>query len=95
MCALFGLFDYNHALNAKQREKVLRVLSQESEERGTDATGFAYNSRGKLTVFKRPFAAHNVHLKLREDANITWATLEWQRRATSLTTETITRSLEL
>ena len=70
MCAVFGLIDYNHTLNAKQREKVLRVLSQECEERGTDATGFAYNSRGKLTVFKRPFAAHNVHLKLREDANV-------------------------
>ena len=70
MCAIFGLIDYNHTLNAKQREKVLRVLSQECEERGTDATGFAYNSRGKLTIFKRPFAAHNVHLKLREDANV-------------------------
>ena len=70
MCAIFGLIDYNHTLNAKQREKVLRVLSQECEERGTDATGYAYNSRGKLTVFKRPFAAHNVHLKLREDANV-------------------------
>ena len=62
MCAIFGLIDYNHTLNAKQREKVLRVLSHECEERGTDATGFAYNSRGKLTVYKRPFAAHNVHL---------------------------------
>ena len=29
MCAVFGLIDYNHTLNAKQREKVLRVLSQE------------------------------------------------------------------
>ena len=27
MCAIFGLIDYNHTLNAKQREKVLRVLS--------------------------------------------------------------------
>ncbi|MDY4588690.1 MAG: class II glutamine amidotransferase [Oscillospiraceae bacterium] len=70
MCAIFGLIDYNHTLNAKQREKVLRVLSQECEERGTDATGYAYNSRGKLTVYKRPFTAHNVHLKLREDANV-------------------------
>ncbi|MGN0683485.1 MAG: recombinase family protein, partial [Oscillospiraceae bacterium] len=70
MCAIYGLIDYNYTLNAKQREKVLRVLSQECEERGTDATGFAYNSRGKLTIFKRPFAAHNVHLKLRDEANV-------------------------
>ena len=70
MCAIFGLIDYNRALTTKQREKLLRVLSQECEERGTDATGFAYNSRGKLTIFKRPFVAHNVHLKLCEDANV-------------------------
>lgn len=70
MCAIFGLIDYKRSLNSKQREKLLRVLSEECEERGTDATGYAYNSRGKLTIFKRPFAAHKVHLKLREDANI-------------------------
>ena len=29
MCAIFGLIDYNHTLNAKQREKLLRVLSEE------------------------------------------------------------------
>ena len=51
MCAIFGLIDYNHTLNAKQREKVLRVLSHECEERGTDATGYAYNSRGKRHEF--------------------------------------------
>ena len=29
MCAIFGLIDYNHTLNAKQREKLLCVLSEE------------------------------------------------------------------
>ena len=29
MCAIFGLIDYNQTLNAKQREKLLRVLSEE------------------------------------------------------------------
>ena len=48
MCAIFGLIDYNHTLNAKQREKLLRVLSEECEERGTDATGYAFNHNGKL-----------------------------------------------
>ena len=42
MCAIFGLIDYNHTLNAKQREKLLRVLSEECEERGTDATAVSY-----------------------------------------------------
>ena len=54
MCAIFGLIDYNHTLNAKQREKLLRVLSEECEERGTDATGYAFNHNGKLTIYKRP-----------------------------------------
>lgn len=31
-----------HTINAKQREKLLRVLSEECEERGTDATGYGY-----------------------------------------------------
>ena len=31
MCAIFGLIDYNHTLNAKQREKLLSVLSEECE----------------------------------------------------------------
>ena len=52
MCAIFGLIDYNHTLNAKQREKLLSVLSEECEERGTDATGYAFNHNGKLTIFK-------------------------------------------
>ena len=70
MCAIFGLIDYNHTLNAKQREKLLRVLSEECEERGTDATGYAFNHNGKLTIFKRPFAAHKVHLHLHDDSNV-------------------------
>ena len=32
MCAIFGLIDYNHTLNAKQREKLLRVLSEASSK---------------------------------------------------------------
>ena len=67
MCAIFGLIDYNHTLNAKQREKLLRVLAEECEERGTDATGYAFNHNGKLAIYKRPYAAHKVHLRLHED----------------------------
>ena len=70
MCAIFGLIDYNHTLNAKQREKLLRVLSEECEERGTDATGYAFNHNGKLTIYKRPLAAHKVHIRLHEDSNV-------------------------
>ena len=51
LCAIFGLIDYNRTLNAKQRQRLLRVLSEECEERGTDATGYAFNHNGKLTIF--------------------------------------------
>lgn len=70
MCAIFGLIDYTRTLNAKQRQRLLRVLSEECEERGTDATGYAFNHNGKLTIFKRPYAAHKVHLRLPEDSNV-------------------------
>ena len=89
MCAIFGLIDYNRTLNAKQRQRLLRVLSEECEERGTDATGYAFNQNGKLTIFKRPYSAHKVHLRLPEDL---WDTPEWQRKVTSLITATTTHS---
>ena len=51
MCAVFGLIDYNSALSTRAKEKILKVLSKECEARGTDATGFAFNSGNHLTVF--------------------------------------------
>lgn len=70
MCAIFGLIDYERVFSAHQREIILKVLSEECEVRGTDATGFAFNSGGKLKIFKRPFPAHEVSLNLRDDANV-------------------------
>lgn len=70
MCAVFGLIDYKHVFNAHQRERILKVLSVECEVRGVDATGFAFNSDDKLKIFKRPLAAHEMQLKLPDDANI-------------------------
>lgn len=70
MCAVFGLIDYNRVFTTKQREKLLRVLSKECEIRGTDATGFAFNTRERMTIYKRPLAAHKLRLRLKDDANI-------------------------
>ncbi len=70
MCAIFGLIDYGKVLTAVQRECFMNVLATECELRGTDATGFAFNSGGKLQIYKRPVAAHEISLKLSEDANI-------------------------
>lgn len=70
MCAIFGLIDYKRVFTAAQRECFMNVLASECEIRGTDATGFAFNSGGKLRIYKRPVAAHEISLKLNEDANI-------------------------
>lgn len=58
MCCLFGFLDYGHKLTRQQRARLLTVLSTACEERGTDATGIAYNSDGRLHIFKRPLPAH-------------------------------------
>ena len=70
MCAIFGLVDYKKVFTATQRECFMNVLATECEIRGTDATGFAFNSGGKLKIYKRPVAAHEISLKLSEDANV-------------------------
>ncbi len=49
MCCLFGFVDYGHHLSRKQRSRLLSVLSTACEERGTDATGIAYNAAGNLS----------------------------------------------
>lgn len=62
MCCLFGMVDYGHRLSGKQKTRLLRQLSVQGEERGTDATGVAYNSRGRLRIYKRPLPAHRLHM---------------------------------
>lgn len=70
MCAIFGLIDYKRVFTAAQRECFMNVLATECEIRGTDATGFAFNSGGKLRIYKCPVAAHEISLKLNEEANV-------------------------
>lgn len=68
MCCLFGMLGLEHHFSGKQRAKILRILATASEARGTDATGIAYNSGGKLHVFKRPLPAHKVRFHILENA---------------------------
>ena len=70
MCAIFGLIDYEHRLTTRAKEKILKVLSRECEIRGTDATGFAYNSGGHISIYKRPLPARKMHLHLPDDASV-------------------------
>ena len=67
MCAIFGLIDYGHRLTTRAKEKILKVLSKECEVRGTDATGFAYNHNGHISIYKRPLPARKMHLHLPDE----------------------------
>ena len=70
MCCLFGLIDYGHRLTGRQKGQLIRALAVESEARGTDAAGVAYNSGGKLHICKRPGPAHKLNLFVPEDAHV-------------------------
>lgn len=70
MCAVFGLIDFRSCLGRKNREKILRVLSVESEIRGTDATGYAFNEGGAIKIVKHPVPAHELRLRLSDEINI-------------------------
>ncbi len=69
MCCLFGLMDFNRVLSVRRKNKILSVLSQESEARGTDATGIAYNYCGKMKIYKRPVPAHCLHISIPNGVN--------------------------
>ena len=68
MCCLFGLLDYSHSLTSRQKSRMLSALATASEARGTDATGIAFNSNGRLRVYKRPVAGHRMKFRVPEDA---------------------------
>lgn len=70
MCCLFGILDYGHNLTPRQKQRMLSVLSTACEERGTDATGIAYNSGGYLRIFKRPLPAHRMRFHVPSDSHI-------------------------
>lgn len=68
MCCLFGVIDYGHNLTVKQKNHMVSVLAEVCEARGTDATGIAYNSYGKLRIYKRPVPGHRMRFHIPDDA---------------------------
>ena len=70
MCSLFGIIDYKNSLPAFARRTILRVLSQECEVRGTDATGIAYVSNDGMHVYKRPVAASKFKFTLPRESHM-------------------------
>lgn len=67
MCCLFGLIDTRNALSGKDKSKLLHILASESEARGTDATGIAYNVGKQLYIHKRPIPGHKLQIRVRDD----------------------------
>ena len=70
MCCLFGLVDYGNKLSIKNKEKIIRVLSKECEARGTDATGVAYITGNKMTIFKKPLPARKMKFKFNSNPSV-------------------------
>lgn len=70
MCSLFGLIDYGHTLSEGQKNRIVAELATACEERGTDATGIAYNSRDCLRIYKRPLAAHLMQWQVPADSTV-------------------------
>lgn len=70
MCCLFGLLDYAHYFKNGEKSKVISILSRESEQRGTDATGIAYLSRNHLRIYKRPLPAHRMHFFIPDESTV-------------------------
>ena len=70
MCCLFGFVDYAGSLSVTQKNRLIRELSIAAEARGTDATGIAYNTPRELQIYKRPLAAHRLHLRIPAEAHV-------------------------
>lgn len=70
MCCLFGMIDPHHHFSAGEKSRMMSILATACEARGADATGVAYNSRGRLHIYKRPLPAHKMRMRIPEDAAV-------------------------
>ena len=64
------MVDYGHTLSTKRKGQILTVLATECEARGTDATGIAYNSHGRLRIYKKPVPAHQLRILVPPDTTV-------------------------
>ena len=66
MCCLFGFYNYS-GQSINNICNLTNVLAEEATVRGTDATGIAYNHKGKLIIHKEPKSAFQIDFKHPED----------------------------
>lgn len=62
--------DYARVFNGRQKSRMLPVLAQACEVRGTDATGIAYNTGGALHIFKQPVPTHRLRFHIPGNASV-------------------------
>lgn len=62
MCGLYG-FSYYGDKTVKDLYKLTNALAEQSAQRGTDATGIAFNDKGKLAVCKEGKSAYSILFK--------------------------------
>ena len=62
MCGLFGFLHYGRN-KIKDLSYITNVLAEEAAARGTDATGIAYNLKGKLCIDKNSKSAYDMTFK--------------------------------
>lgn len=67
MCCLFGLLDTQHCLSGAKKAALLHALASAAEARGTDASGFAYHTQGKLVIRKAPVPGHLLRFQIPDD----------------------------
>lgn len=60
MCSVFGFTQYSGVISKRNTNKLVRALAVAGMSRGTDATGYAYNHDGEMTVHKRPLPADHL-----------------------------------
>lgn len=94
MCCLFGLIDYNNTFNAKEKNRLIKILSTECEARGTDATGIAFNTESGLHISKRPVPAHKMWYRIPESARVVMGHTRMTTQGSESSTLTITLSLD-
>lgn len=66
MCCLFGFYNYS-GQTIKELCHLTNCLAEEATVRGTDATGIAYNHKGKLMIHKEPKSAFQIDFKHPDD----------------------------
>jgi len=67
MCCLFGFYNYSGE-KIKNMYNLTNYLAENAEVRGTDATGIAYNSKGRLLIHKEAKSAHTIEFRHPDNA---------------------------